>query len=93
MDTPHSRRVSIIMAATEPIRDKKQLKKLANYFLTRGQLRNYAMVVVGACTALRISDLLRLRWSDVYDEERQTFRAHVTLTEKKNRKGENHRAQ
>ncbi|MCI8856205.1 MAG: tyrosine-type recombinase/integrase [Clostridiaceae bacterium] len=71
------------MAATEPIRDKKQLKKLANYFLTRGQLRNYAMVVVGACTALRISDLLRLRWSDVYDEERQTFRAHVTLTEKK----------
>ena len=79
------------MAATEPIRDKKQLKKLANYFLTRGQLRNYAMVVVGACTALRISDLLR--WSYVYDEERQAFRAHVTLTEKKNRKGENHRAQ
>ena len=71
------------MAATEPIRDKKQLKELANYFLSRGQLRNHAMIVVGACTALRISDLLRLRWSDVYDEERQAFRVHVTLTEKK----------
>lgn len=41
------------------------------------------MIVVGACTALRISDLLRLRWPDVYDEERQDFRMHVTLTEKK----------
>lgn len=71
------------MAATEPIRDRKQLKALANYFLKRGQLRNHAMVIVGACTALRISDLLRLRWSDVYDESRQAFRLHVTLTEKK----------
>lgn len=53
------------MAATEAIRDKKQLKVLANYFIGRGQLRNYAMVVVDACTTLRISDLLRLRWSDV----------------------------
>ena len=71
------------MAATEPIRDKKQLKSLANYFLTRGQQRNHVLIVMGTCTALRISDLLRLKWSDVYDEERQDFRRHVTLTEKK----------
>ncbi len=71
------------MAATEPIRDKKQLKALANYFLERGQLRNHALVVLGTCSALRISDLLRLKWSDVYDETRKTFRLHVTLTEKK----------
>lgn len=71
------------MAATEPIRDKKQLKKLAEYYLKRGQIRNYTLIVMGVCTALRISDLLRLKWSDVYDEERKDFRAHVTLTEKK----------
>ena len=71
------------MAATEPIRDKKQLKALADYFLKRGQLRNHALIVVGACTALRISDLLQLKWSDVYDQERNAFRLHVTLTEKK----------
>jgi len=71
------------MAVTEPIRDKVQLKKLANYFLEKGQLRNYTLIVVGTCTALRISDLLRLKWSDVYDEERQAFNLHVTLTEKK----------
>ncbi len=48
------------MAATEPIRDKNQLKALSEYFLKRGQLRNYALIVVGAHTVLRISDLLRL---------------------------------
>lgn len=71
------------MAATEPIRDKKQLKALGEYFLKRGQLRNYVLVVLGACTALRVSDLLRLRWTDVYDEERGEFRPHVTVKEKK----------
>lgn len=71
------------MAATEPIRDKRQLKTLGEYFLTRGQFRNYALVVLGAHTALRISDLLRLRWADVYDEEQNEFRTHVTIVEQK----------
>ena len=71
------------MAATEPIRNKQQLKALAEYFLSRGQLRNYFLIIMGTCTALRISDLLRLRWSDIYDDERQEFRTHVSLTEQK----------
>lgn len=71
------------MAATEPIRDKKQLRALGEYFLRRGQLRNYAMVVLGACTVLRISDLLRLKWSDVYDAKRQSFCTHITIKEQK----------
>lgn len=71
------------MAATEPIRDKKQFKALAEYFLKKGQLRNYTMIIMDAYMALRIGDLLRLKWEDVYDEEQQEFRTHVTLTEKK----------
>ena len=71
------------MATTEPIRNKKQFKALAEYFLRKGQLRNYTMVIMGTYTALRISDLLRLKWSDVYDEERQIFFSHVTIIEHK----------
>ena len=71
------------MAATEPIRDKKQLRELAEYFLRKRQFRNHALVVLGACTALRISDLLRLTWDDVYDAARGEFRQHVSVVEKK----------
>lgn len=71
------------MAATEPIRSKQQLKALGDYFLKRGQLRNYVLVVLGVSTVLRISDLLRLRWTDVYDEKSDEFRPHVTIKEKK----------
>ena len=71
------------MAATEPIRDKKQLKELADYFLKRGQSRNYALIVLGACTALRISDLLRLTWGDVYDAKSGVFHSHISVIERK----------
>lgn len=75
------------MAATEPIRSKKQLKKLADYFLQKGQIRNYTLIIMGTYTVLRISDLLRLKWSDVYDEEKQEFYTHITVMEKKTGKG------
>lgn len=74
------------MAATEPIRDKKQLRALANYYLEKKQFRNYTLIIMGIYTALRISDLLQLKWSDVYDEQKQSFCTHVSLTEQKTRK-------
>ena len=71
------------MATTEPIRDKKQARALAGYWLKKGNARNYALIVMGVCTALRIGDLLRITWADVYDEQRKAFRTHVVLTERK----------
>ena len=71
------------MPATEPIRNKAKLRQLAGYCLQRGQVRNYTMIIMGVHTALRISDLLHLTWPDVYDGEREIFRSHITLTEKK----------
>lgn len=71
------------MATTEPIRNKQELHDMAEYFRSRGEFRNYALIVLGVYTALRIGDLLELRWEDVYSEQRQQFRTHLSLTEQK----------
>jgi len=68
---------------TEPIRDKNMLRMFADYWLKQGNLRNYVLIVLGVCTALRIGDLLRLVWSDVYDEKHRKFLSHITLIEQK----------
>jgi integrase len=83
------------MAVTQPIRSKHQVRELAAHYLKRGEIRNHVLIVMGVHTALRISDLLRLTWDDVYDFDRQRVRESVTLTEKKTGKSKiialNHR--
>ena len=74
------------MKTTEPIRNKHQVRELAAYYLKRGEIRNHVLIVMGVYTALRVSDLLRLRWSDVYDFENKRVRDSVTITEKKTKK-------
>lgn len=74
------------MAATQPIRNKKQVREISEYFLNRGELRNYILVVMSIHTALRISDLLRLRWADIYDFKKKQVLDTVYLTEKKTKK-------
>jgi hypothetical protein len=68
---------------TEPIRDTQQVRELIEYYLKRGQLRNYCLIVLGLYTALRISDLLRLAWDDVYDFGLCRVRDSFAITEKK----------
>ncbi|MCL2564058.1 MAG: tyrosine-type recombinase/integrase [Oscillospiraceae bacterium] len=69
--------------STDPIRDKKQLRELAGYWLKQRNFRNYALIVLGVYTALRIGDLLRITWDDVYDFEAGEFRSHFTIIERK----------
>ncbi len=71
------------MKTTEPIRNKNQVRELAAYYLKRGEIRNHVLIVMGVHTALRISDLLRLRWDDVYDFDNERIRDCVSVTEKK----------
>ncbi|MDR2088158.1 MAG: tyrosine-type recombinase/integrase, partial [Clostridiales Family XIII bacterium] len=71
------------MKTAQPIRNNRQARELASYFLERGEIRNHVLIVMGIHTALRISDLLRLTWDDVYDFERGRIRESVTITEKK----------
>jgi len=71
------------MATTEPIRDKKQIRKLTSYYRGLGQFRNHALIVVTLHTALRISDVLRLSWNDVYDFDAKKVKKSITIVEKK----------
>ncbi|MDR0818596.1 MAG: tyrosine-type recombinase/integrase [Oscillospiraceae bacterium] len=74
------------MAATEPIRNKNQVRELAQYYLNRGEFRNYALIVMSVHTALRISDLLRLNWNDVYDFELGRVYKRFSVVEQKTKK-------
>ena len=66
------------MGTTQPIRQKESLKKFVEYYQTAHPVpRNYALIVLGLYTALRISDILNLRWTDVYDFVR--YRAEGAL--------------
>ena len=75
------------MSTTQPIRNLDELESLKNYYLTiQPNLRNYALISTGINTALRISDILCLKWTDVYNFEIQDFHQHISVTEQKTEK-------
>ncbi|MCL1885139.1 MAG: tyrosine-type recombinase/integrase [Defluviitaleaceae bacterium] len=71
------------MALTEPIRDVKQVRAFLAYYRNRGEHRNQVLVTVALHTALRISDVLKIKCEDVYDFEKRRVRNSLTLIEKK----------
>ncbi len=74
------------MGVTKPIRKLEDVKKLEDYFKEKRDWRNYALVVIGLNTALRISDILELKWGDVYNFSDMKYKDHVILKEKKTEK-------
>lgn len=75
------------MGTTQPIREKEQLRIFMNYYKdVQPHPRNQAMIMLGLHTALRISDILMLKWEDVYDFYKCEFRKHLYIQEKKTRK-------
>lgn len=75
----------------EPIKDLETIQKIASYYLNRGELRNYALFVTGINVGLRISDLLSLRFKDIFNED-GSVKDHILIKEKKTRKTNKHRA-
>ena len=50
------------MGTTQPIRNKKTLENFRNYYKKEeNKPRNYALIVFGLNSALRISDILNLK--------------------------------
>ncbi len=71
------------MSTSEPIRSIEQIELLADYYLAKHNYRNYALIVSGLHTALRISDLLSLKWGNVYNVRSGVMKEYLTLTEQK----------
>lgn len=71
------------MGTTQPIRNEENIKQLKDYFLKRGEMRNYALFIVGLNLPLRISDILSLKWGQVYNFEKKYFKKYLEIHEKK----------
>lgn len=72
------------MGTTQPIRSKTDVKKFTDYYATaKPNPRNYALIVLGLHTALRISDILELKWQDIYQFNKNSYAKHLFLHEKK----------
>ena len=72
------------MGTTQPIRDRNELKKFTDYYKTVKPVpRNYALIVLGLHTALRISDILHLKWRDLYNFKKECFVGHLLVHEGK----------
>lgn len=75
------------MSTTQPIRNKKDLQKFMNYYKDiQPNPRNYTLLLFGLYTALRISDILQLKWNAVYDFNRHCFLDHLYIQEQKTHK-------
>lgn len=71
---------------TTPIKKKEEIERMKKYYLGRKEYRDYALFVMGINTALRISDLLSLKWENVYDFDRKKYFSHIDITEQKTKK-------
>lgn len=77
------------MGTTQPIRNKENVRLMRDfYFTVEPNPRNYALIALGLNSALRISDLLHLKWDDVWAEPTERFRKHLALTEQKTGKSQ-----
>ncbi len=71
---------------TTPIRTTEEIEQMKAYFLSRNKYRDYTLFVTGINTALRISDLLQLKWSDIFDSGQNVYRRHIEVHEQKTNK-------
>lgn len=72
------------MNTAQPIRNDQDLICFLEYYkVVSPNSRNYLLMTMGLNTALRISDLLNLRWGDVYDFGQGGIRVHLSLVEQK----------
>jgi site-specific recombinase XerD len=68
----------------DPIKSKREIQAVKNY-LSGKNLRDYTIFVVGINSALRVSDVVKLKWEDVFYEIGE-LKKEIRLIEKKTSK-------
>jgi len=71
------------MPTTQPIRNENLVRDISEYYLKRSELRNYILIIMALHTALRISDILKIMWDDVYDFKTKCIKERIVITENK----------
>ena len=69
------------MKIVQPIRDKNKINEM-KIELRKKVTRDYLLFVTGINTGLRISDIIKLKVSDVLNEDR-SIKSHITINEQK----------
>lgn len=72
------------MNTAQPIRSKEDLAHIKDYYrVVQPNGRNYLLIIIGLNTALRVSDIIQLKWQDVYDFQAGSCKEHIALVERK----------
>lgn len=69
--------------AADSIRSYDDYHAIEQYYLDRGQIRDWAMWTIGVSLGLRISDLLSLKFGHLIDTDKKTIKPRVQIYEQK----------
>lgn len=69
--------------AADSIRSYDEFKAIQQYYLDAGRVRDWAMWTIGVSLGLRISDLLSLRFGNLIDKDKKTFKKRIQIYEQK----------
>lgn len=72
------------MKIVQPIRSKTKINEMKIELKKKGT-RDYLLFVTGINTGLRISDIIKLKVSDVLNDDR-TVKSHISIIEEKTKK-------
>ncbi len=71
--------------AADSVKTLEEIEKIKKYFLDRKEYINYCLFIIGITTGYRISDLLRLKFSDIF-EDYETWKREIDIIEQKTKK-------
>lgn len=69
--------------AADSIRSYDDYHAIEQYYLDRGQIRDWAMWTIGVSLGLRISDLLSLKFGHLIDTDKKTIKPMIQIYEQK----------